>query len=134
MVRMAELTGGLGAAKVGNAQAFAARGFANCFDCSDQDALNATLEACHTVPFSILPRSAMAFESGEWLLPHAIGRDKPWRKNFLAEAAGGRPPTGADKVFWSSVNGPLRSMGSARRLRARLSLKIASVVSRFYRR
>jgi hypothetical protein len=131
---MAELIGGLSTAKVDNAQGFAARGFADCFDCSDQDALNAALELYRDAPLSILPRIAMAFEPGEAFLPHALGRKKPWRKRYLAEMASGLPPTTADKAFWSSVDGPLHSMSSTRRTLSQWSVAASSAISRFYRR
>ncbi len=131
---MADEIGGLSAAKVDNGLGFAGKGFADCFDCSDQDALNATLELYRDAPFSILPRIAMAFAPGEPLLPHALGRNKPWRKNYLKEVAAGFPPTTADKAFWRHAGGPLRSVGTARRRLTRAALSMATAISRVYRR
>jgi hypothetical protein len=131
---MAEVIGGLGTAKVDSGSAFLGKGFGNCFDCSDQDALNAAIEMTGSADFSILPRTAMAFSPGDHVLPHALGRNKPWRKSYLLEAMRGLPPTPADKAFWACVGGPLQSIGRKQLPWARATLLIATALSRLYRR
>jgi hypothetical protein len=129
-----DTVGGATAAKVEGGGVFVDKGFASCFDCSDQDALNAAIEACPDRRYSILPRSAMGFESGALVLPHAIGGLKPWRRRYLRDALLGRIPGPADKAYWRYADAPIRSMsGPRRRLRAGAQ-RIASAVGRVYRR
>ncbi len=129
-----EAVGGPGAAKIEGGVRLLDKGFASCFDCSDQDALNAAIEACPDHRYSILPRSAMGFEPGELVLPHAIGGLKPWRRRYLRDALLGRVPGAADKAYWQFADAPIRSMSrTRRRLRAGAQL-IASAIGRVYRR
>lgn len=131
---MANVIGGLDAAKIEGGKSIAASGFASCFDCSDQDALNAAIEATPEVPVSILPRSAMAFEPGAAMLPHALGSQKPWRRKFIRDALCGLPPTTADRAFWQVVDGSLNSMGKLRTIGSRGALTIGAAIGRIYRR
>jgi hypothetical protein len=131
---MAEVIGGLGTAKIEGGGQFRESGFASCFDCSDQDALNAAMEMNASLTYSILPRAAMTFTPGAAVMPHALGPRKPWRRRYLREALGAVPPTAADKAFWAQANGPLRSMDAARIRRTRRSLALASAIGRFWRR
>jgi len=133
-VRMADIIGGLATAKIEGGARFRQSGFASCFDCSDQDVLNAALELTEGVACSILPQAAMAFVPGASVLPHALGPRKPWRRNYLLEALRGMPPTPADKAFWQVVSGPLVSMSATQVLRSRTALQLGSAVARFYRR
>src|SRR5262249_32689147 len=131
---MADVIGGFEVAKIGNGTAFAQTGFASCFDCSDQDALNAAVQATSDVHYSILPRSAMGFDSGELILPHALGPAQPWRCRYIVEALGARPPTFADKTYWHYADGPIRHLSETNLALGRLTLGIASAIGRFYRR
>jgi hypothetical protein len=130
---MAGVIGGLEAAKIEGGARFDSPGFASCFDCSDQDALNAAIEASSDVEFSILPRPAMGFELGTQCLPHALGPRKPWRRAYIREALSARPPTIADKAYWRYADGPLRSKRMSQIRSARLSLAVAIGIARFYR-
>ena len=130
---MAEEIGGLSAAKVEGGHSFAARGFANCFDSSDQDSLNATLEA-YDDAVSILGQEAMGLKPGHALLPHAIGSRKPWKCSYLAEAIRGRPPRPVDKVYWENARYPLPVERSGRVRAKRLSIRLAAAIGRFYKR
>ncbi len=129
--RMGELIGGLEASQLEGGRKPEQLGFANCFDRSDQDALNAAIEATD-IPVSILPQSAMGFTHGTLVLPHAIGARKPWRRKYFAEALRGIRPTTADRLFWQSALGPLQSMSTATIGRARWTLALARGVGRFY--
>jgi hypothetical protein len=131
---MSELIGGLGTAKIEGGAGFRQLGFANCFDSSDQDALNAAVEMTGGLEYSVLPGAAMGFVSGAAVLPHALGARKPWRKKFLREAVQALPPTAADKAYWGCIDAPIRPMGGSRMRVARLALLVASAVGRFYRR
>jgi hypothetical protein len=134
MRHMADIIGDLGAAKIEGGKKITQNGFAMCFDSSDQDALNATVEMCDGMHYSILPQSAMAFAHGATILPHALGPAKPWRKNYLREMLIARRPGPPDHAFWANVDGPLRSTGAARIRMTRLSLGVSSAVARFYRK
>lgn len=130
---MAEEIGGLSAAKVEGGHAFAARGFANCFDSSDQDSLNATLEA-YDGAVSILGQEAMGLKPGHALLPHAIGNRKPWKCSYLLSSLNGRPPRSVDKEFWKYADYPTRPFSGLETAVKRLTIILATAIGRFYRR
>ena len=109
-------------------------GFADCFGKTDQDALNAAIEASDEVQFSFLNRQAMGFEPGTPILPHALGPEKPWRKKFIRSALRGHPPRAADKAFWQSAEGPCRPYSKATIRRHRMALAISAAIGRFVRR
>ena len=131
---MAEAIGGMGVTKLTNGQAFSKKGFADCFDCSDQDVLNAAMAITAEVDYSILSKSAMGFTPGDHVLPHALGPRKPWRRRYVREALAAWAPTAADKAFWKSIEGPLNAMPAAMIARRRRQLSIATLIARFYRR
>ena len=133
MALMAHEIGSLAAAKIGAGQAYKSTGFADCFDCSDQDALNAAIEACD-LPVSVIGQEAMAFKPGCALLPHALGTGKPWQRQYLRTALGGVAPRLADKAFWAHAQGPV-AVYSALHLRLkRLDLGAGALVGRLLRR
>ena len=132
---MADAIGGLDQSKLGGGTSDQMRDPLFCFNASDQDALNAAIEAAPaTLPFSILGAEAMGFRPGATVLPHALGTPKPWRKRFLREALQGRPPTLADKAFWQFATGPVALLPAALVNRRRRALRLASFLGRFYRR
>ena len=112
----------------------AAYGFADCFLRTDQDALNAALEACPEIPLSFLGRAAMGFAAGEPRLPHALGQAKPWLRNYVREALQGRPPSQADKAFWQHADGPLRPYSPSEISGQRFQLAIGAALGRFINR
>ncbi len=133
--RIAEAIGGLDVAGISGGRKLSGQaGFANCLDKSDQDALNAALEAHPEIPASFLSGGAMGFQAGRAILPHALGSSKPWRRRYLREALDGRPPRAVDKAFWKYVDGPLRPFSSAEVSRRRFQLGIASALGRIMRR
>jgi len=109
-------------------------GFADCFHQPDQDALNAALEAHPEIPASILGPLAMGFEGGTPLLPHALGGAKPWRRSYLRDALGGRPPQAVDKIFWEKVDGPLWPFSRRALALKRIQLRLAAGSGRVMRR
>jgi len=109
-------------------------GFANCFNCTDQDALNAALEALPEIPVSFLGRQAMGFEAGRLVLPHALSPPKPWQRRYLRDAFAGIPPSAVDKVFWKQAEGALQPFAPGRLESVRRDLALASGIGRFYRR
>ena len=130
---MGEEIGGLDQVKLSGGTSKRMRDPFFCFNVHDQDALNATLEACAETPVSILGREAMGFAAGLRVLPHALGRRKPWRRNYLRDALSGRPPGPADEAFWHHASGPLSSWPSGLPGRRRRQLRVARLISRFIR-
>jgi hypothetical protein len=109
--------------------------FADCFSQPDQDALNAAMDDSPDITFSILGRQAMGFYPGRCLVPHSQGyrKDKPWRRHYLFEFLGGKPPSAADKAFWRYAGlGPLKTFSSTRISFIRTKIAVASFLSRFY--
>lgn len=110
-------------------------GFCDCFGTTDQDALNAAIEAAgEEVVISFANQQSMGFVPGRAMLPHALGPGKPWQRRDLAAALQGRPPRGVDKEYWRYAEGPIRVF-TERQLRSRRrTLKIAAAIGRFIRR
>ncbi len=133
-LRMAEEIGGLSASKLVNGEAYTSKGFANCFDASDQDALNAAVEAFDG-DVAVIGQEAMAFKHGAVVMPHALGNGKPWQRSYVKEVLlQGRPPRLADKSYWRYTDGPLRCYSDAHKFIKRTDLQIASAIGRIYRR
>ena len=127
--------GGAEFAGIPGGQSVAGRsGFFDCFGKTDQDALNAAIEAAGEIPVSFLGRQAMGFEAGKAMLPHALGVAKPWRRHYIREALAGRPPTPADRSFWEHAAGPASALSRNTIARAKVSLAIAAAIGRFIRR
>ena len=131
-VAMADEIGSLSTAKLEGGVTFKSKGFFECFDCSDQDALNAAREAYDGL-VSLLGREAMSFQEGVSLLTHALGQPKPWTRNVWKSFLQGFPPTRADKNFWRHQT-PIQLYGKKTLMCKRLSIKLTSFLSRFYRR
>ncbi|MDQ8190595.1 hypothetical protein [Roseibacillus persicicus] len=131
---MAPAVGGLSASKLCGGTSPLMKDPLFCFNASDQDALNAAIEACPDVLVSILGQEAMAFKSGKAILPHALGSPKPWQKNLITLALGGKPPTTADKAYWDHVSGPLSAHTAGEIRTSRRKLQLASGIARFIRR
>ncbi len=130
---MGEEIGGLDQVKLGGGTSERMRDPFFCFNVHDQDALNATLEACADTPVSILGREAMGFASGLRVLPHALGKRKPWRQRYVREAFAGRQPRPADEVFWRHAEGPLSAWPDGVPARRRRLMRIARFIGRFFR-
>jgi hypothetical protein len=132
--KMADEIGNLSASKLKGGKKYKTKGFANCFDCSDQDALNAAI-AVNILPVSILGREAMGFERMQPILPHAIGSKKPWLKSFIWEAIKGHPPRIADSLYWLNVeHGPIKPYGYIQLKMIIFLMKISILISRFYKK
>lgn len=98
----------------------------------DQDALNIAL-MCWDGNITTLGPDVMAF-AGFGELPHAIGSGKPWQRNYLLKAVQGIRPRYVDKVFWSYADGPLKPFSRVMLAILKLTLDIATIVTRFYRK
>ena len=99
----------------------------------DQDLLNLTA-MCTDEKLSEFGPDGMDFIGGGWLMSHATGSIKPWRKTFLLTILNGLPPSSADKEYWFNVNGPVHTFTSAQVKVKRLSILIASFIGRFYQK
>ncbi len=130
---ISEVTGGLSAAKIFGGIPLASKGFANCFDSTDQDALNAAIECCDQT-CSIVGREAMGFKAGASVLPHALGSGKPWARSFMLWLLKGYPPRLVDKLYWQHASTPLAAHSRFEVACKRLAIGIASFVGRFYSR
>lgn len=129
---MGQILGGRDVAKVEGGSAMASKGFANCFDCTDQDALNAAREA-FAGPTSILGQEAMGFKSGKAILPHALGAPKPWRRFYLRDALAGRPPRLVDKLYLAASQ-PIAVRSPLHTLIRQADCGAATLLGRFIRR
>ena len=103
----------------------------NLFSAGDQDLLNLTA-MCTTETISEFGPEGMDFISGGWLMSHATGSPKPWKKQFFTAALKGNPPTRADKAYWQNVNGVIKCYQPMEIKLKRLSILIASLIGRFY--
>jgi len=79
----------------------------------DQDALNMTVMAT-TEPLAPMGPDAMGFTpSWNFVMVHAVGRDKPWNTRFLRRALIlGVSPTPVERTWWRYAGGPLAPMRS----------------------
>ena len=131
---MAPAIGGLCRSSLpGEALAPAARGPFFHFGKTDQDALNATVEAWEG-EISFIGQEGMSIKSGAALMPHALGQPKPWKWGPLVQALSGRPPRVVDKEYWKYANGVVAPYASWVIKRMFFSIKLASLIGRFYRR
>ncbi|MGF7081438.1 hypothetical protein [Mucilaginibacter sp. UYCu711] len=106
----------------------------SAFSKTDQDALNISIEA-YNGHVSFIGKEAMAFKSGATLIPHALGINKPWNSNIFSQLIVGHTPRLVDKEYWEfAKKGPIKFHSSALVWRKIISIKIASLVGRFYSR
>lgn len=103
------------------------------FGKTDQDALNATIEAWDQ-PVSFMGKEGMAFKSGQALMPHALGPQKPWLRENLVEALKGNKPRAVDLSYWNSAKGTIIAHSLLKIKLSIFSIKIASFIGRFYGR
>jgi hypothetical protein len=105
------------------------------FTCRDQDALNIT---CMVTEQEVSPmgQDGMDFQQGGggYVMSHAAGGTKPWRKRMLKNAVvKGSPPSRADKSFYSFARHPIRVFSSTDFLLRKIDLMIASALGRYIR-
>lgn len=99
----------------------------------DQDGLNIAAMFSHS-PVSIVGREGMDFIPGGYLMSHALGAPKPWRKAFVREALRGYPPSQADHSFSQHTTSPINLFSPAVRRWKKLDLLVACGLGRFYAR
>lgn len=103
------------------------------FTCRDQDALNIT---CMVTERKISPvgRDGMNFDHGGagYIMSHAAGGTKPWRKKMLRDAIlDGSPPSLADKSFYAHVRQPIQVFAGADLFWRKTDLMLASAIGRY---
>jgi hypothetical protein len=103
------------------------------FHTPDQDAMNIALMVSD-VPVNAAHSESMDFETGGFLMSHAIGSPKPWAGGFVRMAIKGVTPSLPSKCFLQYADGPIRLFSTGHLKRLRLSMRIASAIGRFYRR
>ncbi|PXA04221.1 hypothetical protein DDZ13_06685 [Coraliomargarita sinensis] len=133
---MSDAIGGLSVSDLGLPKSTAPRlayDVTQIFKLTDQDALNATLEYTRST-CSILGPEGMSFKHGSNWMTHAVGGKKPWRKNFLLDMFKAKPPTRADKSFWSSLSVGIQPTSHSRLVLKKVTVALAAFVGRFYRR
>jgi len=103
------------------------------FSKTDQDAMNATIEAWND-KISYVGQEGMGFKSGEAQMTHAIGTSKPWQNNYLINSLCGNPPRKVDREFWNAVNGPIKGFSTIKTIIRKMNIMIAVFIGRFYKR
>jgi hypothetical protein len=101
------------------------------FTCRDQDALNITCMATEQ-KVSPLGRDGMDFANGGYIMSHAAGGTKPWRKKMLREAVlAGSMPSQADKNFYANVREPIQVFPTSTFQWRKIDLMLASAIGRY---
>jgi hypothetical protein len=102
------------------------------FDKSDQDALNATVEA-YPGTISYLGKEGMGFELKHITMYHALGSPKPWKTQHFLRAFQGRIPRKEDVVYWENTQSPIAAHSKWSISQKKASIKIAKFIGRFYK-
>jgi hypothetical protein len=103
------------------------------FGKTDQDALNAAIEAWEGV-VSFMGKEAMAFSNGPSVMPHALGSPKPWNLKILNRAFSGRSPRLVDRIYWDSVHSPIALHSQNVITLKKRQIDIAAFIGRFYKK
>jgi len=102
------------------------------FDKSDQDALNATVEA-YSGTISYFGKEGMGFGLGKAIMSHAMGSPKPWKTNHLLRAIQGSPPRSLDVIYWKYCSYPVLAHTRLKINQKRISIKVSKLIGRFYK-
>lgn len=104
------------------------------FGKTDQDAMNATIEAWEDGSASYVGKEGMAFVPGASLMTHALGSPKPWDRQPLLLALAGQPPRPADRDYWRVANSLISSQPGGLVKKRRFTIQLAALIGRFYGR
>ena len=102
------------------------------FDKSDQDALNATVEA-YPGTISYLGKEGMGFETKHITMYHALGSPKPWKAQHFSRALNGKIPRREDSAYWENCGSPILAHSKWKINQKKASIKIAKFIGRFYK-
>lgn len=103
------------------------------FKVGDQDLLNLTA-MCSPCPLSEFGPDGMGFTGGSWLMVHATGSPKPWKVNFLKNWMSGKTVNNTYKRFWEEACGIIPCYTNSQVRKKIFSMKVYSLLSRFYSR
>ena len=107
--------------------------FAYPYLSNDQDLMNlALMLVAHTI--NGIGPEGMGFRPGGYVMSHAAGEIKSWRKRFVWEALKGRAPTGMDKEFVQYTRTPIEVCSGPQLAMKRMAVKVGSLIGRFYAR
>jgi hypothetical protein len=102
------------------------------FDKTDQDALNATVEA-YSDAISYIGKEGMGFVSGDANMFHALGNPKPWKTNHFLRFFNGRTPRKEDVAYWKNSISPILAHSKGEIRKKQFAIKITKFLGRFYR-
>ncbi|QNI97118.1 hypothetical protein SynRS9902_01225 [Synechococcus sp. RS9902] len=100
----------------------------------NQDTLNMALMLFEKSIVTLGPDAMGFVEGGVRLIPHAIGKNKPWRRNFIADAFKGKPVRLVDILFWRYANYPCPAFKKGKCSYKRIELKLSKLISRIIRK
>jgi hypothetical protein len=107
----------------------------NAFCKPDQETFNFALMTCAKDVSAIGP-DGMGFQygGGGYIMFHAIGWPKPWRKKMFRSALlNAIPPSRADKAYFDICQSPIKVFPSIQFLLKKLDLNLGSAVGRYIR-
>ena len=103
------------------------------FFAKDQDALNIAAMCCD-VSISEVGPDGMDFVYGGFIMAHATGLPKPWKKPYLVSALYGKPPSRAEKLFWNYVSDPFPLYSNTYYMFKKAAINVTAFIGRFYRK
>jgi hypothetical protein len=106
---------------------------ANTFQYADQDAMNIAAMYARA-PLSTVGPEGMGWVTGGFTMYHVLGHQKPWRRKYLWTVLDGFPPANGDKHYVACADGPIRPYTKGQLRKLRLTVQLASIIGRFYRR
>lgn len=112
---------------------FALSDFVYPYMATDQDLMNLALMLVDR-PITAVGPEGMGFRPGGYVMSHAAGEIKSWRKRFVWEALKARAPTAMDKEFVQHTQNPIKICSAAQLAWKRTGVTLGSAIGRFYRR
>ncbi len=103
------------------------------FSKTDQDALNASIEACEK-SISFVGKIGMGFKPGVAIMSHALGPSKPWKYKPIRRALSGHSPRQVDRDYWHNCQVPIRLHSKTEVIIKVVKIQLAALISRFYRK
>lgn len=121
------------ASAIGGLQNVNVRDRTYLFHKTDQDAMNVAVMAS-APPISPMGQDGMDFQfgGGGYVMSHAAGGVKPWKKNYVLSALKGIKPSIADKAFWQNSSSPINTHPASLIRQRRVMIRLASLIGRFY--
>lgn len=115
----------------GSAKSFELYNMFAPFSRTDQDALNIAMASSH-FQFAVGDKRIMALEDGEYLMPHALGSPKPWKRNHIRECIRGRGIRTVDKEYIKFSETPIKLYSRLTKFRKKMAIYAAGLFNRFY--